>query len=335
MGANPGRKMRVAEFAMAALPQHVDTDYDWQYEEARWDSDEQPMLLPGVADHLAVSRTLKPQFMELVADIVVKAGYCPEEDRAELVAALMAQPERTRTHIGDLGFTWRLKTEACATQKLGDHKVNQNPGRIGDYFAVKFVPTTVEGVVSLRQAALDSSMTSRKCEFSKPSDEGYRSHKSHHVVTNGTASQTFEVLISHADMEAVNDLTHKLKDVERSMADATLALSKAFTIPDRSRNKLSARMSGVGGDVNALRTAINNAVAFETGIDDLALPEFQRGQPDMSALKLGRATTRRVLSNMSDIHVGQLQGIIGQLTMASAWPHRFNAANTSRELVKT
>ncbi len=325
--------MSLAEFAAATLPQEGNAAYDWEYEEKRWDNDEQAMLFGGVQDYLKVSQKLKPQFMGVVADIVVKAGYCPPGERERLVKALIDQPERTRTLIGDLGFTWRMKTAECATQKLSDHKVNQRPERIGDYFAVKFVPNTVEGVVRLRQAALETSLTSRKCEFSKPSDEGYRSHKSHHQATNGVETQTFEVLISHADMEAVNDLTHKLKDVERSMVGATLALAQAFMLPDRTRSKLSTRMSDVGSNVNAVRTAINNAIAFETGIDDLALPEFQRGQPDISALKLRNPATRRVLSNMSDAHADQLQGILGHIVHGNLWPHRCTAAN-GRELAK-
>ena len=322
MGATAKNRdhMSSISFAEAAAASDIPPVHNWR-------NDAQPMQLANVQQYIDVAQTLKPQSMELVASLLIKAGFAKPSDHDALIDRLMSLPEKTNLQLDGIAVSWRLKTPVSATDKLMDSSVNQDPAQIGDYFGVKLIPDTISGIVNIREAVLETSMTSRKCEFSVPSDEGYRSHKSHHLVEAGVLSHKMEVLVSHADMEAINDLTHKLKEVERSMAGASLAVAGAFVLSDKTRHSLSTRMSRVGIDTNAIRTAINDMVAFETGIDDLALSEHRRGRPDCSSLRVTNAATKRVLGNMSGSYAEQLEGILGNVVPVSQWAARLNAAN--------
>jgi hypothetical protein len=304
--------------------------------EYNWKGDKQPMVLPDFGSHIAVAKAMAPAFIELHADILIAAGYAPASKKADIIKGMTAATgyevddhgRETTTkkefHLDGVSFRWRVKKEsACdikvvAAMKEGKTKDRQD---VGDYIGCKLIGATIEDVVRLRNAArlVEHRMTSRKCEYSHPSAEGFRSHKSHHLVEatvstkdipaayrddilalypaneDGTIklSTKGELMIRDRAGEDIEQFTHSLKMAELSLEDASHIFAKvakplAEAVSERTDKRearkgtgqgMPARMTKFAEEIRQWREYFNDFCADRAGLDALALPGRERGTP--------------------------------------------------------
>lgn len=166
-----------------------------------WAEDRQSMKLPDFQSNIDVARYSVPAYLDLLADVLVTAGYARDEDRPQLLQKLARATgqvkdgipldmssigEKVALRLDGVTVYWRIKSlESCAkkvTDSMAEGK-HKDPNNMGDYFGARLVGDTIDDIVRLRDAVRQHSMTSCKCEYSHPSTEGFRSHKSHHEVS--------------------------------------------------------------------------------------------------------------------------------------------------------
>lgn len=172
----------------------AEASYNWH--------ERQSMKLPDFQSYIDVARYSVPAYLNLLADVLVTAGYASEEDRPDLLSKLAratgkaedgipsdlsAIGEKVALRLNGVNVYWRLKRAESCNGKVIDSMAEgktKEPDNIGDYFGARLVGDTIDDIVKLRNAVRQHSMTSRKCEYSHPSSEGFRSHKSHHEVSH-------------------------------------------------------------------------------------------------------------------------------------------------------
>lgn len=225
-----------------------------------WKEDSQPQRFSKPSDYVELAESLKDRSLGFAVDILKSAGYIGSAaQEAETLEKLKKLKPGKMLKLDGVSVCWRIKSEKSAAHKiLVDNKTADD---IGDYFGMKFVAQDVGDVVRLRDAITAApNMSSRKCEFTVPSAEGYRSHKSHHVIEGDAGKLSVEAMITHADFEAMNKLTHNLIDTERKL------FSKQGEIADK---RLSHQFAACAARLKEERTFINHATAAAAGLNDL------------------------------------------------------------------
>ena len=227
----------------------------------RWKKDSQPERLTTPRQYIDLAQNLTHPSLAFAADILIHAGYVAAGKRDETIAALAALESKKSFDLDGVSVQWRVKSEKSAEDKI--RKDRKSPNQIGDYFGIKFVGKTVGDIVRLRDAVVAAdNLTSKKCEFTYPSERGYRSHKSHHIVDDGDFQLSLEAIITHADFETMDFITHGLIDLERRI------LEKQHT-RDISDHKLSGKFARAAADMKAFRTHINHETAAAAGLNVL------------------------------------------------------------------
>lgn len=228
-----------------------------------WELDSQPERYENPEDYIELAKQLTPASHSFAASILAEAGYIKPEDQAKTVSALGQLGHDETLHLGGVSIKWRVKSENSISDKI--LKDNKRSDDIGDYFGVKFIAHDVGDVVRLRDAILNSgNISSRKCEFTYPSDRGYRSHKSHHQVHQDGRSLSVEAIITHADFEISDQLTHTLINMERNV------LRRQFDTKDP---KLCKRFASCAEGLKETRTRINHETAQDAGLNVLCAPD--------------------------------------------------------------
>lgn len=332
-----------------------------------WDADFQPLEgLPDFAAHIAVNKALVPAYLNLMADIVIAAGYAPESAKSDIVRGMTSATGYERDKNGHLtanrheyrlpglSFRWRLKSEeSCHGKALDSMKAGRYKDRlsIGDYFAAKLIGDTVTDIVRLRQAVLmtEHRMTSRKCEYSFPSTEGFRCHKSHHEVEDNVPLEHLpyeqqeivavlcspdgknallrakgELMISDRPSENIEAFTHALKNAERGLEKASHAFASAFL--EASCN-MPVRMTGWSSQLREVRKFFNDSMAFVNGLDALTAPGQERGMPEVPRGLVTR--TKRILLN-SQVAIPEELMIPARMLLGAAVTRRVQVADSDR-----
>ena len=339
--------------------------------EYNWKADKQPMELPDFGTHIAVSKAMAPAYVALMADIIIAAGYAQPVKKSELVKSMMEATgykrdengvetfNKNEFQLGGVGFRWRVKKESTcegkvvAAMKEGKIKDKQD---IGDYLACKLIGETIDDVVRLRNAArlVQHRMTSRRCEYSYPSKQGFRSHKSHHEVDDVVSVKSIppayrdaveelypsqdgmvklavkgELMIIDRASENIEQFTHSLKNAELSLESASHDFAKvssvttAYFIPDvdsEGRKKkphgagLPDRMSKLATELAEWRTYFNDVNAYQNGLDALTLPGEERGRPEEPSQANSR--TKSIVLNNRFIPQELESAIVGMLGSA-------------------
>lgn len=214
--------------------------------------------------HTAIASLSDRAEPEKIYDRLVDAGIIRPAQKSDVMESLSALPSKIvltlrsdDPEIGSVNLYWRIKDEATAFGKLKTPTVNQDPANIGDYFGMMLVPDTLKGLLALRDASLEHNMTSRKCELSDPSDELYRSHKSHNRAVLGGKSQSGEFQIVPAAIDDVSRLTHRLHEIERNLFEAGHSASQTFGTP----HKVPTRLQACSAEFRQIRTYINGQAA--------------------------------------------------------------------------
>lgn len=268
-----------------------------------WREDDQPMRLRDTRQYIEDAAMLREEFLGIVADIIVDAGFAKPLGRDQVFADLLNIPEKSPAYFNGLRFTWRLKDPKGCEKKLLDETIGLDPANIGDYFGVKLTANSAEGIAALRMAMTrHPSMTSRKSEFNVPSGECYMSEKSHHLASRDGVSHKMELMVTHSAMEEVNDLTHHIKDMERTAREVCLAAAKNL-------RQLSSRFAACEEELRQIRLAINNRVAVRNGLDRFAVVPLPAPTKDNVFANLTNYT-RHLLNNMPESLRTQMRSIL-------------------------
>lgn len=249
----------------------------------RWKKDSQPERLTTPQQYIDLAQNLTQPSLAFAADILISAGYICASKKDEAVEALRSLKSKKSFDLDGVSVQWRIKSERSAEDKI--RKDVKKPDQIGDYFGIKFVGKTVSDIVRLRDAVVAAdNLTSKKCEFTYPSERGYRSHKSHHIVDDGDFQLSLEAIITHADFESVDFITHGLIDLERRI----LERQHTSEIID---HKLSGKFARAASDMKAFRTHINHQTAAAAGLnllcaDDAKIPSDGIGDLDDWTVKM-------------------------------------------------
>ena len=228
-----------------------------------WALDSQPERHENPEEYIQLAKDLAPASLRFAASILASAGYIKTTDQDKIADSLAQLKPKQSLDFGGVSIMWRIKSENSVSDKI--LKDTKSPDDIGDYLGIKFVAHDVGDVIRLRDAILDSSnISSRKCEFTYPSDRGYRSHKSHHQVQEDGRKLSIEAIITHADFETSDKLTHDLINLERKV------LRRQLNNPDP---KLCMRFASCAAGLKETRTRINHDTAQEAGLNILCAPD--------------------------------------------------------------
>ncbi len=228
-----------------------------------WALDSQPERHENPEEYIKLAHELAPASHRFAASVLAIAGYIKPENIDKTADSISKLKAKQSLDLGGVSVLWRVKSEMSITDKI--LKDNKRSDDIGDYFGLKFVAHDVEDVVRLRDAMLNSgNISSRKCEFTYPSERGYRSHKSHHQIEDHGRRLSIEAIITHADFEASDKLTHDLINTERSV------LRRQFEVKDP---KLCKRFASCAEGLKEMRTRINHETAQEAGLNVLCAPD--------------------------------------------------------------
>ncbi len=183
----------------------------------RWKEDSQAEKLPRLDDYIdLVDSMIEPSF-DFISQVLVKSGHIQEKDRKKIVKRLEKLGPEGKLYLEGVTVSVRIKTlKSCEDKILKDGK---EPDEIGDYYGIKATGKTKADVIRLREAVLTMpNMTSSKCEITYPSEEYYASHKSHHVIENKSQRRlTVEFILTHADFEIIDQITHPIMVEERNL----------------------------------------------------------------------------------------------------------------------
>ncbi len=349
----PSSSRRAFKSAVVPLTPAAAKAYkQWEAELAIWRKDRQIMDLKDGPAHIELAQRLTPKYLEKSADILIRAGFAPAEDRDGLIARLAALPEKRFDDIADMAvqarfikksqhaacltalkelplhsdtktiafhlrvkgfipavqepnffariltlpneprlqlngaqFCWRVKGKDSVSEKLSESSINQDPGKIGDYWAATIIAEGIANVIRARQAIVDDpDKTSQKDYFQVPQDTGHRCFMSHVVVEDEKEIQTGEWQVTEARQDKICKFTHKLKDISRSLAEASRACVEMFTrnskpkqyTQDKTATGLPTRLQHLSNEVEYVRTVANDIVNFQTGMNELAIPGYER-----------------------------------------------------------
>ncbi len=333
--------------------------------EYNWKADRQPLQLADFSSHIDVNKALVPAYLSLMADIVIAAGYAPPAEKTAIVRGMMQATgyetdergiqtnQKKEFKLPGVSFFWRIKTlESCAGKVLNSMKEGKakDQNSTGDYFGCKLIGDTIDDIVRLRNAArlIEHGMTSRRCEYSHPSTEGFRSHKSHHLVSaevkledlpkesrdmiaaaappgNKTGHvQLFskgELMIMDRPSEQVEAFTHSLKNAERALDIASHEFAKAVDgglAHHRANNSLSTRMSRWSDEIKSVRIFCNDAAAWSQGLDALTAPGKERGipQPPQDISPRTRSNILNIRSGIPDSLEPYIADLLGPRRLA-------------------
>jgi hypothetical protein len=328
MGISVRRPMRHKDFfSQAALylkPQPPEGYIPDEKPSYNWEDDKQPLKLSDSYGYVAIHKLVVPAWISQMADIAIKAGYARPDQKTELIRGMTeatgmdADGQKKEFKLGDISFRYRVKSTEAVDGKITESLKTPKPktfADIGDYIAAKWVGKTLTDVVRLREASRmeGAGMTSCKCEYSHPSDEGFRSHKSHHEakmlvnlrkiptayhkdvvsqssVKDGMVPLTVrgELMITDRSSENIEAYTHSLKNAERELAGASKLFTADFSKAsgegrpskkDDSSNVLS-RLSAIALEIKELRTFCNDSVHFAQESDALTYQGRERGLPE-------------------------------------------------------
>ncbi len=187
--------------------------------EWNWKADSQPEKLPNGKNYITLAKKITDAALLRACETLYRAGYIEENEIRSTLSRLKKLDAKEQLYLNGVSVKWRIKDLDSVDAKI--LKDGKTPDDVGDYFGLKFIGSTVNDIQRLRTAVLDDAkMTSRKCEFTYPSDRGYRSHKSHHVVnTIAGRSMTVEFMVTHAEFETIEELTHDYIALERKVLD--------------------------------------------------------------------------------------------------------------------
>lgn len=182
----------------------------------RWSEDTQPEKLSKVSDYIDLSDEMVTPTFDFISQVLAKSGHIQEKDRKKIIKRLEKLGPEGKLYLDGLTVSCRIKTlKACEDKILKD---NKDPDEIGDYIGIKMTGKSKEDVVRLRSAVLSmSNLTSSKCEITYPSAEYYVSHKSHHRIENKNRRLAVEAIITHADFEIIDQMTHPIMEEEREL----------------------------------------------------------------------------------------------------------------------
>lgn len=230
-----------------------------------WKEDSQPERHPDAETYIALAKDLTEPSLQFAVDVLSRAGYIEPGQENTILERLTTLNRGERLVLDGVSICWRVKgMQACADKILKDS--DKSPDDIGDYFGIKFVADDVDDVVRLRTAIVESeNMSSRKCEFTLPSQEGFRSHKSHHMVSDGVNRLSIEAMVTHSAFEASDKLTHTLMEYERNI------LHKQFGAAANKR--LAYELTSSVERLRSERTWLNHLSAAAAGLNDLCAPD--------------------------------------------------------------
>lgn len=265
---------------------------DWQ-----WKADRQPEDLATTKDYIDLAHKMVEPALDFAMGLLAGTHCVEDKTRDKILKKLTDQSCLDKLYANGVAVKWRVKTVSSAEDKLFQDK--KTPDDIGDYLGIKLIAKTVEDVKKLREAILCSpNITSRKCEFSYPSKEGYRSHKSHHRIEADGRQLSIEIMITHAEFESIEETTHAYIDQERDL------LRKIKFTPRSEQEKIEALKDEIKL-LKAQRITLNYETAQTAGLNELCAEDAIIQVPKFAITALESASSnmaRSIFNKMAPEH---------------------------------